>query len=44
MNAVFMDLQANSCRLSNLTSIRFQLGSGLNAPPALTEDIDFPAS
>lgn len=30
--------------LNVLTRIQFHLGSSLNAPPALAEDIDFPAS
>lgn len=27
-----------------LTSVQFQIGSSLDAPPAFAEDIDFPAS
>lgn len=44
MNAVFMDLKANRCRQSVLIRIPFQIGPSLNAPPALAEHIDFPAS
>lgn len=44
MDSVFMDLSAKWCRQSVLISIQFQIGSSSDAPPALAEDIDFPAS